>query len=158
MSEPSLQIAIKLLDDGLPTPGYAHHGDAGADLCAREAVQLAPGQRALIPTGIALAIPHGYVGLVHPRSGLAAKHGITVLNAPGTVDAGYRGEILVNLLNTDTAETFTLRRGDRIAQLVVQQVATPVFDVVEELPSSERGAGGHGHTGTAYPHPNRPKD
>ncbi|WP_346922717.1 dUTP diphosphatase [Glutamicibacter creatinolyticus] len=147
MSEPSLQIAIKLLDDGLPTPGYAHHGDAGADLCAREAVQLAPGQRALIPTGIALAIPHGYVGLVHPRSGLAAKHGITVLNAPGTVDAGYRGEIMVTLLNTDPHATFEVQRGDRIAQLVIQKVEQAQFTVVDSLDETVRGAAGFGSTG-----------
>ncbi|GAA0197572.1 dUTP diphosphatase [Glutamicibacter creatinolyticus] len=147
MSEPSLQIAIKLLDDGLPTPGYAHHGDAGADLRAREAVQLAPGQRALIPTGIALAIPHGYVGLVHPRSGLAAKHGITVLNAPGTVDAGYRGEIMVTLLNTDPHATFEVQRGDRIAQLVIQKVEQAQFTVVDSLDETVRGAAGFGSTG-----------
>jgi len=147
MSEPSLQIAIKLLDDGLPIPGYAHHGDAGADLRAREAVQLAPGQRALIPTGIALAIPHGYVGLVHPRSGLAAKHGITVLNAPGTVDAGYRGEIMVTLLNTDPHATFEVQRGDRIAQLVIQKVEQAQFTVVDSLDETVRGAAGFGSTG-----------
>ncbi|QCY47499.1 dUTP diphosphatase [Glutamicibacter creatinolyticus] len=147
MSEPSLQIAIKLLDDGLPTPGYAHHGDAGADLRAREAVQLAPGQRALVPTGIALAIPHGYVGLVHPRSGLAAKHGITVLNAPGTVDAGYRGEIMVTLLNTDPHATFEVQRGDRIAQLVIQKVEQAQFTVVDSLDETVRGAAGFGSTG-----------
>lgn len=147
MSEPSLQIAIKLLDDGLPTPGYAHHGDAGADLRAREAVQLAPGQRALIPTGIALAIPHGYVGLVHPRSGLAAKHGITVLNAPGTLDAGYRGEIMVTLLNTDPHATFEVQRGDRIAQLVIQKVEQAQFTVVDSLDETVRGAAGFGSTG-----------
>lgn len=147
MSEPSLQIAIKLLDDGLPIPGYAHHGDAGADLRAREAVQLAPGQRALIPTGIALAVPHGYVGLVHPRSGLAAKHGITVLNAPGTVDAGYRGEIMVTLLNTDPHATFEVQRGDRIAQLVIQKVEQAQFNVVDSLDETVRGAAGFGSTG-----------
>ncbi|TLK49838.1 dUTP diphosphatase [Glutamicibacter sp. V16R2B1] len=147
MSEPSLQIAIKLLDDGLPTPGYAHHGDAGADLRAREAVQLAPGQRALVPTGIALAIPNGYVGLVHPRSGLAAKHGITVLNAPGTVDAGYRGEIMVTLLNTDPHATFEVQRGDRIAQLVIQKVEQAQFTVVDSLDETVRGAAGFGSTG-----------
>src|SRR5690606_4633267 len=109
----------------------------------------------LVPTGIAIALPPGWAGFVHPRSGLAARHGISVVNAPGTVDAGYRGEILVNLVNTDRAEPFAVRRGDRIAQLVVQPVAAPVFEVVEELPPSERGAGGHGHTGTstAHPHP-----
>lgn len=161
---PTVRVALRRLDDGLPVPRQARPDDAGVDLHAREDRTLAPGERALVPTGVAIALPPGYAAFVHPRSGLAARHGVSIVNAPGTVDAGYRGEILVNLVNTDTAETFTLRRGDRIAQLVVQQVATPVFDVVDELPSSERGAGGHGHTGTgtgtgtAYPHPNRPKD
>ena len=141
-------------------PVYAHPGDAGADLTAAEAVRLEPGERALVGTGVRIALPDGYLAFVVPRSGLAATHGITVVNAPGTVDAGYRGEILVNLVNTDTTESYTVRRGDRIAQLVVQQVVTPVFDVVDELPPSERGTGGHGHTGTgsAYPDPHRPKD
>ena len=112
---------------------------------------LLPGKRALVPTGIAIALPHGYAAFVHPRSGLAARHGLTVLNAPGTVDAGYRGEILVNLLNTDQRESVRLARGERIAQLVVQPVVAPVFEEVVELPASERGGGGHGHTGTGPP-------
>lgn len=147
MSEPTLDIALQLLDDQLPVPGYAHPSDAGADLHAREGVELAPGQRALIPTGIAIELPHGYVGLVHPRSGLAAKHGITVLNAPGTVDAGYRGEIMVTLLNTDASNSFTVNRGDRIAQLVIQKVEHARFTVVDSLQTSVRGTGGFGSTG-----------
>ena len=128
-------------------PGYARPGDAGADLYAAADVTLAPGQRELVGTGVALAIPEGYVGLVHPRSGLAAKHGVTVLNAPGTVDAGYRGEIRVNLVNTDATTPVTLRRGDRIAQLVVQQVAFAGFREVDALSESARGTAGHGSTG-----------
>lgn len=145
----SVPVALQRLDADLPLPRQARPGDAGVDLHAREDRTLAPGERALVPTGIAIALPQGYAAFVHPRSGLAARHGVSIVNAPGTVDAGYRGEILVNLVNTDTAEPFTLRRGDRIAQLVVQQVALPVFEVVDELPASERGAGGHGHTGTS---------
>ncbi|GGK70360.1 dUTP diphosphatase [Ornithinimicrobium pekingense] len=156
----TVHVALRRLDGGLPVPRQARPDDAGVDLHAREDRTLAPGERALVPTGVAIALPPGYAAFVHPRSGLAARHGVSIVNAPGTVDAGYRGEILVNLVNTDAAEPFTLRRGDRIAQLVVQQVATPVFDVVDELPPSERGEGGHGHSGTAapHPHPNRPKD
>ena len=158
---PTVRVALRRLDDGLPVPRQARPDDAGVDLHAREDRTLAPGERALVPTGVAIALPPGYAAFVHPRSGLAARHGVSIVNAPGTVDAGYRGEILVNLVNTDTAEPFTLRRGDRIAQLVVQQVATPVFDVVDELPPSERGDGGHGSTGTAgtaYPHVHLTKD
>ena len=110
-------------------------------------VTLAPGERALVPTGVSLALPFGYVGLVHPRSGLAVRHGLTVVNAPGTVDAGYRGEICVTLLNTDATEPIVLRRGDRIAQLVIQRVETARFVPVDELPDSVRGAGGFGSTG-----------
>ncbi|MFX0537060.1 dUTP diphosphatase [Ornithinimicrobium sp. Y1847] len=143
----TVSVALQRLDADLPLPRQARPGDAGVDLHSRDDHELAPGERALVATGIALALPEGYAAFVHPRSGLAARHGISVVNAPGTVDAGYRGEILVNLINTDPRDTFTVRRGDRIAQLVIQQVATPVFEVVEELPTSERGAGGHGHTG-----------
>jgi dUTP pyrophosphatase len=128
-------------------PTYAHPGDAGADLHAAVELTLLPGQRALVPTGVALAIPEGFVGLVHPRSGLAARHGITIVNAPGTVDAGYRGEVLVNLVNLDASEPFTVRRGDRIAQLVVQQVAQADFVEVDSLPDSSRGDTGHGASG-----------
>lgn len=128
-------------------PRYAHEGDAGADLVAAADVTLAPGDRAMVRTGIAVAIPRGYVGLVHPRSGLAARHGVTVLNAPGTIDADYRGEISVLLLNTDRTHAVRLRRGDRIAQLVLQRVERAVFTPVLKLPESIRGADGFGSTG-----------
>jgi len=128
-------------------PTYAHAGDAGADLRAAEAVTIAAGSRAMIKTGISIALPDGYVGLVHPRSGLAAKHGITVLNAPGTVDAGYRGEVAVTLLNTGT-EPFAVAIGDRIAQLVIQAIEIADFIAVETLPGTHRGEGGFGSTGT----------
>jgi dUTP pyrophosphatase len=140
-------ILIQRLDPGLPLPERAHPGDAGADLFAAEDVELAPGQRAVVPTGIAIALPDGYAAFVHPRSGLAARHGVTIVNAPGTVDAGYRGEIRVTLLNTDADRPVSFRRGDRIAQLVVQRVERPVFHEVERLPGSARGAAGFGSTG-----------
>jgi dUTP pyrophosphatase len=140
-------VPLRRLDPGLPLPGYAHPGDAGADVYAAAQVTLEPGERALVPTGVALALPEGYVGLVHPRSGLAARHGISLVNAPGTVDAGYRGEILVNLINLDPREAFTVHRGDRIAQLVVQQVATVDFVEVDSLPETSRGDTGHGASG-----------
>ena len=148
MTDPArVQVLILRLDAGLPMPRYAHPGDAGADLCARKDVSLQPGQRAMVPTGVAVALPAGYAAFVHPRSGLAARHGITVVNAPGTIDAGYRGEILVNLLNTDPSKTFTIARGDRIAQLVVQRVSEAHFVEVESLPGSQRGDTGHGASG-----------
>ncbi len=148
MIEPDrVEILIKRLDPGLPLPARAHPGDAGTDLFAAQDVELAPGQRAVIPTGVAIALPDGYAAFVHPRSGLAARHGITLVNAPGTVDAGYRGEIRVTLLNTDTERPVRLQRGDRIAQLVVQRVAYPVFHEVETLPGSARGEDGFGSTG-----------
>ena len=147
-SEPGrVQILIKRLDPGLPLPGRAHPGDAGVDLFAAEDAELAPGQRAIVPTGVAIALPDGYAAFVHPRSGLAARHGVTIVNAPGTVDAGYRGEIRVTLLNTDASAPVLFRRGDRIAQLVVQRVERPVFHEVETLPGSARGDGGFGSTG-----------
>jgi dUTP pyrophosphatase len=142
-----LPVLVRQLDPDLPLPTYAHPGDAGADLVAAEDVEIAPGERALVGTGVAVALPEGYVGLVHPRSGLAARLGVTVLNAPGTVDAGYRGEIKVNLVNHDRTSTAKISRGDRIAQLVVQRVERAHFHVVDELPDSVRGAGGHGSTG-----------
>jgi dUTP pyrophosphatase len=142
-----VEILIKRLDPGLPLPARAHPGDAGTDLFAAQDAELAPGQRAIIPTGVAIALPDGYAAFVHPRSGLAARHGITLVNAPGTVDAGYRGEIRVTLLNTDTERPVRLQRGDRIAQLVVQRVAYPVFHEVETLPGSARGEDGFGSTG-----------
>ncbi|MGB9035341.1 deoxyuridine 5'-triphosphate nucleotidohydrolase [Arthrobacter sp. UCD-GKA] len=147
MSASSVDIALKMLDPDLPVPSYAHEGDAGADLCAREDVTLEPGQRALVPTGVSLALPLGFVGLIHPRSGLATKHGLTVVNAPGTVDAGYRGELKVTLLNTDATTPIVLKRGDRIAQLVIQRVERARFIQVQELDDTARGAGGFGSTG-----------
>jgi dUTP pyrophosphatase len=140
-------VLLQRLDPGLPPPAYAHDGDAGADLFTAVDVTLAPGQRMTVPTGVALALPPGWAGFVHPRSGLAARHGLTVVNAPGTVDAGYRGEIQVVLLNTDTTQPVVLRRGDRIAQLVVQPVARARFEEVDQLPESARGAGGFGSSG-----------
>ena len=131
----------------MPVPGYAHPGDAGADLATAEDCVLAPGERKVVGTGIAIALPEGWVAFVHPRSGLAARNGLTIVNAPGTVDAGYRGEIRVCLLNTDRTETVRLVRGDLIAQLVVQQVAVAEFVEAGSLPTSARGAGGYGSTG-----------
>jgi dUTP pyrophosphatase len=143
----TVRVEVRRLDAELPLPAYAHDGDAGADLYAALDVELAPGMRALVPTGIAIALPRGYVGLVHPRSGMAHSLGVTVLNAPGTVDAGYRGEIMVNLINHDPATTASIARGDRIAQLVVQRVERADFDMVDELSGTSRGIGGHGSTG-----------
>lgn len=143
----SVEVSIVRLDPGLPLPSYAHPGDAGADLYAREDVTLGPGERRLVPTGIALALPEGYVALVHPRSGLAHRTGLSIVNAPGTIDAGYRGEVQVCLVNLDPASPIELRRGDRIAQLVIQQFETATFVEVDDLPDSSRGAGGHGSTG-----------
>ncbi|MEV4514084.1 dUTP diphosphatase [Dactylosporangium sp. NPDC049525] len=143
----TVEVHVRRLDPELPLPAYAHPGDAGADLVAARDVHIAPGERALVPTGIAIALPDGYVGLVHPRSGLAHRLGVTVLNAPGTVDAGYRGEILVNLVNHDRVITAKISRGDRIAQLVIQRVERAHFHGVDHLPDTVRGAGGHGSTG-----------
>ncbi|WP_230116788.1 dUTP diphosphatase [Arthrobacter sp. Bi83] len=144
---PTVQVQLKMLDAGLAAPSYAHPGDAGADLRAREDVVLEPGERRLVPTGVSIALPDGFVALIHPRSGLATKHGLTVVNAPGTVDAGYRGEIAVTLLNTDKDKAIELRRGDRIAQMVIQRVEYAQFVAVGELSDSVRGAGGFGSTG-----------
>jgi dUTP pyrophosphatase len=141
------ELPVRRLDPDLPLPAYAHPGDAGADLRAATDVVLAPGGRATVGTGIAIAVPDGYAAFVHPRSGLASRHGITVVNAPGTVDAGYRGEVRVVLLNTDRSEPFTVRRGDRIAQLVVQPVTRVRFLDTAELPPTPRGEGGFGSTG-----------
>jgi dUTP pyrophosphatase len=142
-----VDVLVRRLDPELPLPTYAHPGDAGADLVTAVDVELAPGERTLVPTGIALALPDGYAAFVHPRSGLAARHGVSIVNAPGTVDAGYRGEVLVNLVNLDPRETVRLSRGDRIAQLVVQRVEKVAFHEVDLLPGSARGEGGHGSTG-----------
>jgi dUTP diphosphatase len=143
----NVPVLIKRLDPGLPMPAAAHPGDAGLDLFAAGGVTLAPGERAVVPTGIAIALPDGYAAFIHPRSGLAARHGVTLVNAPGTVDAGYRGEIRVTLLNTDAHDAVSFQRGDRIAQLVIQRVARPVLHEVESLPGSARGEGGFGSTG-----------
>ena len=140
-------ILITRLDPDVPLPSYAHPGDAGADLVTTVDVRLNPGERALVPTGVAMALPDGYVGLVHPRSGLAARHGLSIVNAPGTVDAGYRGEVQVLLVNLDPRTPVQLSRGDRIAQLVVQRVERARFVEVDRLPGSARGDGGYGSTG-----------
>ena len=143
-----IDIPVQRLDPDLPLPAYARPDDAGLDLLARQSVVLAPrGGRARVPTGLAIAIPPGWAGFVQPRSGLAARHGVTCLNSPGLIDAGYRGELAVLLVNHDPVEPFTVERGDRIAQLVVQPVETVAFVVTDELPDSERGAGGWGHSG-----------
>jgi dUTP pyrophosphatase len=139
-----IELPIQRLRDGALLPGRAYHGDAGLDLAACERVELAPGERAVVGTGLAVAIPAGHAGFVQPRSGLAARHGIAVVNSPGLVDSGYRGEVKVVLLNTDRDEAFVVEPGMRIAQLVVVPVATPPPVEVEELPASERGEKGFG--------------
>lgn len=140
---------VEVLLTGDHVPAYAHPGDAGADLVAAETVELGPGERALIGTGTAVALPDGFVGLVVPRSGLAARHGLTIVNTPGTLDAGYRGEIKIILLNTDRSEPYTVTAGDRIAQLIVMPVSRARFIPVDRLPGSHRGEGGFGSTGYA---------
>ncbi len=142
-----MEVLITRLDPDVPLPSYARQDDAGADLVCAEDVDLAPGQRAVVGTGIAIALPAGYAAFVHPRSGLAVRHGVTLVNAPGTIDAGYRGEIKVVLLNTDPATPVSFRRGDRIAQLVVQRVERAAFREVAALPDSARGDNGFGSTG-----------
>ena len=142
-------ISVKRLDPDMPLPKRAHEGDAGADLYSSETRTLAPGERVLIGTGIAVALPMGTVGLIHPRSGLAAKHGISIVNTPGTIDAQYRGELKICLLNTDRECSFTVERGMRIAQLVVQKVELVDFVEVSELDDTQRGAQGYGSTGLA---------
>lgn len=144
-----VQVLITRLDSSVPLPSYAKGGDAGADLTTRIDFTLAPGERQLVPTGIAIALPDGYVALVHPRSGLAIKAGITLVNAPGTVDAGYRGEISCILINHDRSESISFKKGDRIAQLVIQKVEHADFIELSELPGSGRGSGGFGSTGSA---------
>ena len=141
------EIAIQRLDQGLQVPSYAHPGDAGADLVSAIDVVLQPGERALVPTGLAIALPQGYAAFVHPRSGLAFKHGLSIVNTPGTIDEGYRGEIKVLLINHDPNEAFTINRGDRIAQLVIQRVEQAEFVEVASLDDTARGAGGYGSTG-----------
>lgn len=142
-----MPVAVRRLHEDAVLPRYSTEGDAGADLSSVAEVTLAPGERALVPTGIALALPPGTVGLVHPRSGLAARHGVSIVNAPGTVDSGYRGEVLVNLVNLDPTESFAVRVGDRIAQLVVQEYLHADFSATDSLPGSARGETGHGSTG-----------
>ncbi len=143
----AVDVLLQRLDADVPVPAYAHPGDAGVDLVTTEAAVIAPGERALLPTGIAIALPEGYAAFVHPRSGLAVKYGVSLVNAPGTVDAGYRGEIKVSVVNLDPREPVTFARGDRIAQLVVQRVERAVFHEVERLPGSDRGEGGFGSSG-----------
>ena len=142
-----LPVLLRRLDPQLPIPASARPGDAGVDLYARVDIDLAPGERSLVPTGVAIALPDGYAAFTHPRSGLAARHGITLVNAPGTIDAGYRGEIMVNVVNLDPREEFRIARGDRIAQLVVQRVEQVRFVEVDSLPQSVRGDTGHGASG-----------
>lgn len=137
------------LDPKAVVPSYAHDSDAGADLSCLDDFSLAPGERKLIRTGIAIGLPAGHVGLVHPRSGLANKHGISIVNSPGTVDAGYRGELMINLVNLDPTETFYAKSGSRIAQLVIQEFVTAKFVEVTELDETERGVNGFGSTGVA---------
>lgn len=141
------RVLLQQLDPELPMPAYARPGDAGADLMTTVDVSIAPGERVLVPTGISIALPAGHVAFVHPRSGLAARHGLSVVNTPGTIDSGYRGEIKVLLINHDLHESVTLARGDRIAQLVIQRYEHVEFVPVAELPASERGSGGYGSTG-----------
>jgi len=142
------EITAKKLDKEAVLPKFAHPGDAGADLCSTEKVVLGPGERALVATGIAIALPDGYAAFIQPRSGLAAKHGISVVNTPGTIDAGYRGEMKVILINHDLHTSFTVEKRDRIAQLIIQKVETPIFIEVEELAEADRGVNGFGSTGT----------
>lgn len=141
------EVTITRLDPDVSMPRYAHPGDAGADLVSTIDVDLAPGERILVPTGIAIALPDGLAAFVHPRSGLALQRGLSIVNTPGTIDAGYRGEIHVLLINHDLTDTIAIARGDRIAQLVIQRVETVDFVEADTLPDSERGAGGHGSTG-----------
>jgi len=142
-----VEIKIKLLDEGLQLPQYQHSGDAGLDLSSRVALTLDPGERALIPTGVSLSIPNGYAGFVLPRSGLAVRHGIALVNSPGLIDSGYRGEIALIIINTDKSQPFRLERGDRVAQLVIQKVEEVVLVRVSELDATERGVGGFESTG-----------
>lgn len=145
----TLDVLISTTSPDVPLPAYAHPGDAGADITTRVDVTLAPGERATVPTGIKIALPDGFVALVHPRSGLASRHGLTIVNAPGTVDAAYRGEIAVTLLNTDPTTPVTLAKGDRIAQLVIQRVERAEFIAVDRLPGTHRGEAGFGSTGSS---------
>jgi dUTP pyrophosphatase len=149
--DPAVDVLVVRLDPDLPLPEYAHPGDAGVDLRSTTDVVIEPGGRVMVPTGLAIALPRGFAAFVHPRSGLATKHGVTVANAPGTIDAGYRGEVKVALVNLDPTESMTIRRGDRVAQLVVQRVERIAFHEVQQLPGSARAAGGFGSTGITDP-------
>ena len=142
-----VEVLVTRLDPGIPLPAYAQPGDAGADLRSAVDITLAPGERAMVPTGIAIALPDGHAAFVHPRSGLAIKHGLSMVNTPGTIDAGYRGEISVLLINHDPSEPIDIKRGDRIAQLIIQKVEQAAFIETVELPDSSRGSGGFGSTG-----------
>ena len=144
---PDPVLPVRRLDPDLPLPAYAHPGDAGLDLCAAQDVRLAPGERAVVPTGLAIAVPEGHVGLVHPRSGLAARQGLGIVNAPGTIDAGYRGEVKVIVVNLDPAEPIALARGQRIAQLLIQRVERVTVVEVDDLDDTARASGGFGSTG-----------
>lgn len=149
----AVDVLVRRLDPGAVLPTYAHPGDAGADLHTTVDAELAPGERALLPTGLAIALPDGYAAFVHPRSGLAVRYGVSLVNAPGTVDAGYRGEVKVSVINLDPREPVVFRRGDRIAQLVVQRVERAAFHEVSALPGSARADGGFGSTGGLAAHP-----
>ena len=144
---PDLQVLITRLDPSVPMPSYAKPGDAGADLATRVEITLQPGERALVPTGISIALPNGYAAFVHPRSGLAIKHGVSMVNTPGTVDAAFRGELQVILINHDRTEPISFKKGDRVAQLVIQKVERANFVEVRSLPGTERGSGGFGSSG-----------
>lgn len=148
-----VEVLIRRVDPDVPVPTYAHAGDAGVDLLSTVDLTLTPGERALVPTGISIALPAGYVALVHPRSGLAAQCGVSIVNAPGTIDAGYRGEVKVLLINLDPSLAVKVSRGDRVAQLVFQQFEAATFVEVERLPGSQRAAGGYGSTGGFAPRP-----
>jgi len=143
----AVDVLVRRVDPDVPLPSYAHPGDAGLDLVTTVAAEVAPGDRVLLPTGIAIALPEGYAAFVHPRSGLAVRYGVSLVNAPGTIDAGYRGEIAVSLVNLDPRDSVVLARGDRIAQLVVQRVEHAVLHEVDRLPGSDRGEGGFGSSG-----------
>jgi dUTP pyrophosphatase len=145
----TLKVLITRLDESVPVPRYAKPGDAGADICTRIDLTIEPGERVLAPTGLSIALPDGYAAFVHPRSGLAIKHGVSMVNTPGTVDAGYRGELQIILINHDLRDAISFKKGDRIAQLVIQKVERAEFIEVETLPGTDRGSGGFGSTGKA---------
>ena len=144
-----VEVLVKRLDPSVPLPKYGKAGDAGGDITTRVDITIEPGERALVPTGLSIALPFGFAAFVHPRSGLAIKHGVSMVNTPGTVDAGYRGELQVILINHDLREAISFKKGDRIAQLVIQRVEAAQFIEVNELPGSERAEGGFGSTGTS---------